>query len=64
MSLTSDRNAAEMSAAFTAVPSVVLVRAIGVLQHSGGPQVRLIPKDAAIYHLGVIYAHVNAKACP
>jgi len=35
--LTSDRNAAEMSAAFTREHSRVWVRAVRVLQHSGGP---------------------------
>jgi hypothetical protein len=54
--LTSDRNAAEMSAAWTMIDPWFALGLSGCCKRPGSPQVRLIPRDAADFTL-------NEKSC-
>jgi hypothetical protein len=52
--LTSDRNAAEMSAAWTMIDPWFALGLSGCCKRPGSPQVRLIPTDAADFTLNCI----------
>jgi hypothetical protein len=57
--LTSDRNAAEMSAAWTMIDPWFALGLSGCCKRPGSPQIRLTPRDAADFTLTKSLGPVN-----